>query len=696
MNPDLARFCDGCGAELEIRCPGCGRVAGFPIRMCPSCGQDLPYAVPRDEASLVEWAARTPLGFLHPIDGKLFRRVQESYACMRLAREPRRELVHPRRGEELSEFARLFPELTLRASVWGSYAVGGRAEVVLEPDARACGLLRAEADWLVVVPRVFADVMRREEVSAALHRELFHLLVGNVHLFPLVAAARGCLGARDRRDAGGAASDRSSEGAAAVEEKRGAELVLRWFEFASYSADRFAIAAAGGVEVFCRSMLKEAMIRDGDEELVRLHGSCRGLEGEELIRRVLEGLGTRPELFRRLWEANAFARSSLGRRIMADAAAERLWEAARSRLASPLSVEDGDDGNPAQVIPFPARDEGRVRAMGTAGSAEDPSAADPIADPIAGPSGGAGADGEFPGDGRAGRAASGVPASAAKSSPRLGLRGEFTALFHLSAYENAIVRYGPEFAEEKRISLEGRLRFPRHLAAGPDGELWILDGEENEIWRLEVEGERFRKVDLPVGSLSRPRSIAVDGRGRVWVADEGRGLVVVADDRVAAVHAGEETGEREWGRPSTVVHDGRRNAIWLVDGRRGRVVKLDPEGHFLFAFSLPGEDGRPAAMAVDGEGNLFLGAERGGRIVVVDGGGRPEEFIEPRRDPLGEIAEIEVDGAGRLYVLRRRRPGIRILGRDGVDGDELVVAGDGKDHFGFGSSICLLVPAGRV
>ena len=41
QNPDGARFCMACGAQLEHRCPSCGTPAPPEARFCMNCGSQM-------------------------------------------------------------------------------------------------------------------------------------------------------------------------------------------------------------------------------------------------------------------------------------------------------------------------------------------------------------------------------------------------------------------------------------------------------------------------------------------------------------------------------------------------------------------------------------------------------------------------------------------------------------------------------
>jgi sugar lactone lactonase YvrE len=133
-----------------------------------------------------------------------------------------------------------------------------------------------------------------------------------------------------------------------------------------------------------------------------------------------------------------------------------------------------------------------------------------------------------------------------------------------------------------------------------DGTAFVSDGASGRVFR--VDGDRATvllavpdvRPCLPVrqdtacdGSLldQRPSlaGIAVDGAGRLYVADAGQ------------------------------------RAIWRVDGERVEQWLVDP------GLSPPGSAGGPSGLAVDGAGNLLVSTPSSGTLVLVsvDAEGRP-------------------------------------------------------------------------
>lgn len=168
------------------------------------------------------------------------------------------------------------------------------------------------------------------------------------------------------------------------------------------------------------------------------------------------------------------------------------------------------------------------------------------------------------------------------------------------------------------------------------------------------------------------RALAVDPRGRLYVADAGRDVVAVLDQTGTRrmVVGGSGTRAGEFDVPSDV--DPTNGQLILVaDTYNGRVQRFSEEGQYLESLpvgrterfgsstwdveegrtgdSVRG-DGRPVAVAQDDEGTLFVLDERTRRLLMGNDLGRSGQIREVGDDRLQEPVALAVGGAQRVYV----------------------------------------------
>ncbi len=122
----------------------------------------------------------------------------------------------------------------------------------------------------------------------------------------------------------------------------------------------------------------------------------------------------------------------------------------------------------------------------------------------------------------------------------------------------------------------GEFNFPTHLAFAR-GELYVTDSMNNRIQVFRADGEvldrRFGGRGLYVGDLVRPKGVAVDGDGTVYVVEGYYDHLLVFNATGEFLLPIGGTG-RETGRfflPSGVWVDGR-NRVFVADMFNGRVV----------------------------------------------------------------------------------------------------------------------------
>jgi sugar lactone lactonase YvrE len=225
-----------------------------------------------------------------------------------------------------------------------------------------------------------------------------------------------------------------------------------------------------------------------------------------------------------------------------------------------------------------------------------------------------------------------------------------------------------------------------------------------------VENASVESVDVYIGDPARvftlggkeafkkPSAVAVDASSRVYVADAGRDRIFVYDALGAFVRAYGTDGRAEpaFKQPSGVAVDGAGN-VWVADTGNNRVVKLASDGSVLALVGKselkrglrrfkpgrgPGQFKRPAAVALDAEGNAYV-ADAGNRRVqvlspegaflrelrmLVVGREHEDDDDDEEEEEAGRPAGIAVDGAGRVYAADREGRRVVVFG---VGGDVL-------------------------
>lgn len=273
---------------------------------------------------------------------------------------------------------------------------------------------------------------------------------------------------------------------------------------------------------------------------------------------------------------------------------------------------------------------------------------------------------------------------------------------------------------------------PTDVAVLADGSFYVADGYVNaRVMKFGSDGRfqfQWGTKGTELGQLDVPHGVAVDGAGRVYVADRGNSRVQIFD---STGHALAEWRNDELGRPYAVLVKSE-DLMFIVDGgdephggeSRSRIVQLDRRGAVVGSFGgLGRQDGQfilAHAIAIGPDSALYIADAWGNRIqkfVRRNGGqhrGRVHE-LSNTDDPLRwEIAfESEREGSVEIYALDDNGRNVRkvtatagegrtswggrwspdrsrlvlVSNRDGKPGEHrpedleiYVVAADGTDH----------------
>lgn len=129
----------------------------------------------------------------------------------------------------------------------------------------------------------------------------------------------------------------------------------------------------------------------------------------------------------------------------------------------------------------------------------------------------------------------------------------------------------------ERGDRDGEFNFPTFVALH-DGELYVSDTMNARIQVISAEKGEFRRTigsrGMYVGNLVRPKGVAVDGEGNVYVVESYHDHLLVFNRKgqfLMAVGGGAGTAVGQYYLPSGVWIDAR-NRLFLADTFNGRIV----------------------------------------------------------------------------------------------------------------------------
>lgn len=254
------------------------------------------------------------------------------------------------------------------------------------------------------------------------------------------------------------------------------------------------------------------------------------------------------------------------------------------------------------------------------------------------------------------------------------------------------------FTDDGVDAVSAHLGFPSALAVAPDGALLVADEMNHRIRRIDPsgvigtvagDGSRGQGEDDGDGGpadrarLNAPCAVAVDAPGRLYVGEAGTPRVrrVDADGVISTVVAASRwsggAGAADAGEaflPAGLAVDGA-GRLYIADPEGRRVLLLDSEGALrVLAGPSDGDPGgtavdwgAPCAVAVDGEGVLYVADQTGHRVWRLADGAAGVVAGQPGPATCGTTASgapagavvhtalgypcgLAVDPAGRLLV----------------------------------------------
>ncbi|MFC1739153.1 peptidyl-alpha-hydroxyglycine alpha-amidating lyase family protein [Planctomycetota bacterium] len=165
---------------------------------------------------------------------------------------------------------------------------------------------------------------------------------------------------------------------------------------------------------------------------------------------------------------------------------------------------------------------------------------------------------------------------------------------------------------------ENEFNKPSDVAIGPNGDIYVSDGYVNSrVMRFDADG-KFKqswgsKGDGP-GEFSLVHNIAIDKKGRVYIADRENRRVQIFDADGKFIN--------QWRHLGSVfgLYIDEKTRVYATDGESNNVYVVNEKGDILSKFGRTGDGPGKFKMAhsitVDKRGNIYVTEGEGMRIQV--------------------------------------------------------------------------------
>lgn len=201
---------------------------------------------------------------------------------------------------------------------------------------------------------------------------------------------------------------------------------------------------------------------------------------------------------------------------------------------------------------------------------------------------------------------------------------------------------------------------PAGLAFDANGDLYVADRSLCEIFKVTPWGH----IQLVAENFGSPEGIAVGPDGSVYLADSQASRVY----RIGP-QGDRSTFAADLYRPRGIVVSADGRHIFISDGKR-KVWRFSTDGTSRTQFAEFADEGLPAGMALDEQGNLYVARDGGGKVSVRSAAGEPvAEYAIPGRRvtavafggyDLKTLFVTEAE-AGALYAIRVLQRSQRLL-----------------------------------
>ena len=215
---------------------------------------------------------------------------------------------------------------------------------------------------------------------------------------------------------------------------------------------------------------------------------------------------------------------------------------------------------------------------------------------------------------------------------------------------------------DKRIrKLRFELLTPYGMAVDSKGRLYVADGKVGAVFIFNTETRDVELIKHGMNAeFGRIFGLAIDDNDQLLVTDGGKHHVLVFD---ANHKLKSQFGDAVLKDPCGIAIDSENRFIYIADTELDQVLVFDADTYKLLrrigttgkqhTLTTPGDFSKPTNVAVDQEGNLYVTDTWNDRVEVFDGEGTFIRAFGKNGDGPGDFARpkgIAIDSDGHIWV----------------------------------------------